>query len=306
MAVAAGLVLAGGVVVVATRGSGCSAFVSVLQETPDRGQGVIDRSGGRSVYDVVALRSDLSVRRRITHDAIAQDPAFAPGGHRIAFADGRGYSYDPEVGPAKTSIYLANAAGGREQRLTQGDDRAPSWSPDGSSIAFLRASERSTSTELWTVDVATRHETEIATGEFASMAPLWLPGGAVGAYVEHGQDVSLVVGGRSLGLRQSVRPVVWNPGRTAYAFVAGVHSPVQVHEVKSGNITTVPDSAATFSSISPIAWTSDNNLLLERPVRAGLVELLSSTAAKGRPRVIGKRYDGAAFLNFADNPACGP
>jgi dipeptidyl aminopeptidase/acylaminoacyl peptidase len=305
--VATALVLLAGVVVVITRDAGCAAFVTVLQEPADRGQpGVLDRSGGHSVYDVIALTSDLSTKRRLTHGALAEDPSFSPDGKRIAYADGRGYAYDPEAGPAQTSIYLVDTDGSHDKRLTHGDDMAPAWSPDGSRIAFLRTSADRKSTGLWTVDLATGHETELETGAFERLPPLWSPDGRVAAYVENGLDVSLVSGGHQFGLRGSVSRVVWNATRTAYAFTPVVHGSVQVLEVKSGQVTTVPNTATTLGTVGLVGWTSDDNLLIERPVRAGLVDLLVSQGGRGRPHRIGHWPSGEPFINFADNPACSP
>ncbi len=56
--------------------------------------------------------------------AIERDPAWAHDGRRLAFAADRGDGYD---------LYLVDAGGGAPRRLTvlAGDERSPSWTPDG-------------------------------------------------------------------------------------------------------------------------------------------------------------------------------
>jgi Tol biopolymer transport system component len=58
------------------------------------------------------------------------DPAWGPGGSKIAFASNRTGRYQ---------IWIANADGSSPSQLTSGAaSRAPTWSPDGSEIAFVR------------------------------------------------------------------------------------------------------------------------------------------------------------------------
>jgi hypothetical protein len=51
----------------------------------------------------------------------------------------RGSSFDAELGLDTTSLYVSDIDGDNEQRLTAGRfDTYPTWSPDGTRIAFLR------------------------------------------------------------------------------------------------------------------------------------------------------------------------
>jgi Tol biopolymer transport system component len=65
--------------------------------------------------------------------------AWSPDGQRIAFVSERSSGGGDRIG-ALQEIYVINADGSRERRLTRNSvmDMEPSWSPDGSKIAFAR------------------------------------------------------------------------------------------------------------------------------------------------------------------------
>ena len=67
--------------------------------------------------------------------AVERDPAWSPDGKRIAFAADRGDGFD---------IYLVAASGGAPERLSflPGDERWPSWTPDGRLVFAHRAGDQ--------------------------------------------------------------------------------------------------------------------------------------------------------------------
>jgi Tol biopolymer transport system component len=79
--------------------------------------------------------SGYFVRPLTTYSGIEQNPALSPDGKQIAFT-WNGDKKDNE------DIYVRQVAGGPALRLTTdpGRDLASSWSPDGETIAFVRAS----------------------------------------------------------------------------------------------------------------------------------------------------------------------
>ncbi|HET9111588.1 MAG TPA: hypothetical protein VFN78_12240, partial [Ktedonobacterales bacterium] len=67
---------------------------------------------------------------------LAEDPQISPDGAQVAFVR---TEVDRERHEYHRTIWLAQSAGGEPRRLTNGpNDRAPRWSPDGRSMAFLR------------------------------------------------------------------------------------------------------------------------------------------------------------------------
>ena len=79
-------------------------------------------------------------------------------------------------------LYIADANGSNEVQITSGSalDRDPSWAPDGAQIAFAR--EEAADRDVAVVDVATHTVTEIITGSFQAYYPAWSPDGSTLAY----------------------------------------------------------------------------------------------------------------------------
>jgi hypothetical protein len=100
----------------------------------------------------------------------------SPDGTRIAFDSDR----DGERG-----VYVADANGQNVRRLS-GDGFAaiPSWSPDGKTIAFVRAEEGHPNVwNLWTADVASGHERRLTSYKVgAPWGGSWFPDGGRIAY----------------------------------------------------------------------------------------------------------------------------
>jgi len=75
--------------------------------------------------NIYVIRSDGTSRRRLTHRQVAEGPAWSPDGKRIAFVVDPGF----EIG--KGEIFVMNADGSGQRRLTTGAQALPtlSWRP---------------------------------------------------------------------------------------------------------------------------------------------------------------------------------
>jgi TolB protein len=83
-------------------------------------------------YQLYTMDADGTGVQRLTHSTTEKRwwaPAWAPNGKRIAFA---------AAGPSSQDIYTVRVDGGGLKRLTpgSGSSREPSWSPDGTKIAY--------------------------------------------------------------------------------------------------------------------------------------------------------------------------
>ena len=130
------------------------------------------------IYRVAVVSGEII---NLTEDASTWDasPAWSPDGERIAFVSDRA-----DEGKASDNIWLMDSEGGQLQQLTNSDatfqdDIEPSWSPDGSQIAFLRHSllgdspDPTSPSGLWLVDVATGEEQSLVhiTGFLVGVQP---------------------------------------------------------------------------------------------------------------------------------------
>ena len=120
------------------------------------------------------MNADGSGQRRLTlKGAHNFNPAWSPDGRRIAFerAPRQRYSYKP--GSAGYEVYVMNADGSGEQRLTRGGSH-PRWSPDGRKIAYL--SKRGGNRDIWIINADGSRQRNLtrAAGRPES-GPVWSP-----------------------------------------------------------------------------------------------------------------------------------
>ncbi|MBV9211269.1 MAG: PD40 domain-containing protein [Acidobacteria bacterium] len=135
---------AGGILTMNPDGTNVAAFPGITQPAPSSpawspdGTKLAFSSGG----DVWVINADGTNERRVTtNNATDSAPAWSPDGRKIAFSK-RGAAIIP-TGSFFIGIAVINVDGTNEVRLTgglQGDktDTNPSWSSDGTKIAFAR------------------------------------------------------------------------------------------------------------------------------------------------------------------------
>jgi Tol biopolymer transport system component len=141
--------------------------------------------------DLYTVRADVTGLRRLTDcsgDCWADDEgAWSPDGQRIAFDSATG---PRAVGhPSKVAIRLMRADGTRIRELSTPEageeDHYPTWSPDGTTIVFMRnfATNPQTPTKLMAVDVANGMERVIY------RFPAWAPGAGDPKFSPNGKRI---------------------------------------------------------------------------------------------------------------------
>jgi Tol biopolymer transport system component len=101
-------------------------------------------------------------------DAEAHNPAWSP-------ADGTRLAFDSPSQPDGPGIFIrvTTDEGSSITRVTMGDDHAPTWSPDGSQIAFSRGAEDTEEQDIFVVNVDGSGLTQLTTDPAADGHPSW-------------------------------------------------------------------------------------------------------------------------------------
>lgn len=113
--------------------------------------------------------------------AVPSQPALAPGG-ALAYVV---RTLDTEADTAVHDLWLVDAGGAAPRRLTRGRaDTSPAWSPDGGTLAFLRAgTDPDGPAQLWTLPAAGGEATAVTDLPLGAGAPVWSPDGTRIAFV---------------------------------------------------------------------------------------------------------------------------
>src|SRR5262249_37737830 len=115
-----------------------SASGTGLPTTTDPGAATSDSDIFVANVDDLLARTAAPENITNSPDAIDNDPEWSPDGTKIAFTSHSAADPDPR-NPSDAEIYTINPDGAGLTRLTFNnyEERAPSWSPDGSRIVFM-------------------------------------------------------------------------------------------------------------------------------------------------------------------------
>ena len=153
---------------------------SFVERSPDGGRIVYASPRGVSAnWDIYTANSDGSNETRLTHSPGA-GPAGDLGaqGEKLIFSSDRDFPRDVRSDQSVGEIYIMNADGTNETRLTDNEaaDRDPHISPDGARIAFV--SDRDGNDEIYVMDIDGGNARRLTDNPATEGSPRWSPDGS--------------------------------------------------------------------------------------------------------------------------------
>ncbi len=136
---------------------------------------------GFPTYEIYVMDADGGNPQNVTnnrHDDWV--PSWSPDGKRIVFISYREGHFIGDFELITSEIYVMDADGGNQQRLTENrkNDWSPSWSPDGTRIVF--SSDRKgdfINNEIYVMDADGKNQQRLTENRHEDGAPSWSPDG---------------------------------------------------------------------------------------------------------------------------------
>jgi Tol biopolymer transport system component len=145
-----------------------SQLEQALSYSPDGTSQIVVRGEGQ--FDLWWANLTTGMELRITSTSKAEyDPAWSPVDNRIAYVS-------EETGNG--DIYMLNLDGSAVVRLTENltnFDKHPTWSPDGTKIAFWSDMSFTGNRQVWVVDLETKELVSLSDNPFNDWDPVWAP-----------------------------------------------------------------------------------------------------------------------------------
>jgi Tol biopolymer transport system component len=219
-------------------------------------------------------------------------------GHALGLGDYPAYSRDGgRLAFTLNGVWTARADGsGRRhivprfaEYITYTD---PTWSPDGSRLAYVRVDNGHQTAELWLVDRDGRslHGLSIV---HAADSPSWSPAGTWIAYAGDGGLAEVLADGRGkrLLLHGEIAAPVWSPDGRSIAFEKqrGTHVAISVLDLRTRRVRLVERNGGPAG---PLAWSPDGAWIAyaTRASGGGLLELRAVHVSDGREHAIAATF----------------
>lgn len=202
-----------------------------------------------SQQDIYLMQADGTSIQRLT-DAPGRDicPAWSPNGLRIAFIADREQT-------GTFNIYIMNADGSQETRITETGAGCPSWSPDSERLAYVSAS--SSTGAIFTIRLDGSNATKVGDGG-GNLS--WSPDGTQLAYERHDGIILVNADGTNDRFLTVGSHPNWSPTGARIAYTSYLSGQGEIHSIRPEGTRTVRLAGKDAPGIEPV-WSPSGSQL---------------------------------------------